>query len=94
MIVALSYFIAVILTIALAVLLYPISGFFWILGLLGRISDSIFSFTNRVIKSLWRDIKKSEQSVVAQWTCTCGCSNSGKFCSECGKSNPNVNTGK
>lgn len=24
------------------------------------------------------------------WTCTCGCSNSGKFCSECGKSKPEL----
>ena len=88
MVVALSYVIAIILTLALAIFLYPISAFFWILGLLGKISDNLFAFTNRVIKSLWRDIRNSDKNTAEQWVCSCGCANTGKFCSECGK--PNV----
>ena len=87
MVVALSYVIAVILTLALAIFLYPISGFFWVLGLLGKISDNLFAFTNRVIKSLWKDIRNSDKNSEGQWICSCGCRNTGKFCSECGKSN-------
>ena len=88
MVVALSYIIAIILTLALAIFLYPVSAFFWVLGLLGKISDNLFAFTNRVIKSLWRDIRNSDISTEEQWECSCGCTNTGKFCSECGK--PNV----
>ena len=88
MVVALSYIIAIVLTIALAIILYPISAFFWLLGLLGKISDTLFAFTNRVIKSLWRDLRNSEKNAAEQWMCSCGCTNTGKFCSECGK--PNV----
>ena len=87
MIVALSYVIAVVLTLALAVCLYPVSGLFWVLGLLGKISDNLFSFTNRVIKSLWKDLRQSEKQSAEQWLCECGTMNSGKFCTECGKSN-------
>lgn len=87
MVLALSYVIAIILTIILAILLYPISAFFWVLGLLGRISDKLFVFTNRAIKSLWRDIRNDNQNTVNQWVCSCGATNSGEFCSECGKSN-------
>lgn len=87
MIVALSYIIAIVLTLAIAIFLYPISAFFWVLGVLGKISDNLFSFTNTMIKSLWRDIRNSGKSATEQWVCSCGCSNTGKFCSECGKPN-------
>lgn len=87
MVVALSYVIAIILTLTLAIILYPISGLFWVLGLLGKISDNMFSFTNRVIKSLWRDIRAESNVSKEQWVCSCGCSNTGKFCSECGLPN-------
>ena len=92
MVVALSYVIAVILTLALAVLLYPISAVFWILGLLGKIADRLFTFTNRVIKSLWSDIKNGDKKSEEQWVCSCGCTNNtGNFCYACGK--PNMNAG-
>ena len=57
MIIALSYILAVLLTIALAVVLYPIAGLFWILGFFGKISEALFAFTSKVINSLWRDIR-------------------------------------
>ena len=87
MVVALSYVIAITLTVGLAIFLYPVSAFFWILGLLGKISDNLFSFTNRVIKSLWRDIRNTDKGSTEQWVCSCGCANTGKFCSDCGKPN-------
>ena len=100
MVVALSYLIAVILTVILAVLLYPIAGIFWGLGLFGRISDKLFGFTTKVIRSLWNDLRgisadenvKPNESIKNQWVCSCGCSNSGKFCSECGAPMPEVNS--
>ena len=88
MIVVFSYIIAVILTLALAIFLYPIAGLFWLMGLFGKISDNMFSFTTRVIKSLWKDIKGINEPTGEQWVCSCGCSNTGKFCSECGNSKP------
>lgn len=84
MIVALSYLIAVILTIALAVFLYPIAGTFWVLGLFGKVSEHMFGFTTKIIRSLWRDIRGVEKDMAEQWTCSCGCTNTGKFCSQCG----------
>lgn len=92
MIVALSYLLAVIITIALAILLYPIAGLFWILGLFGKLSDAIFKFTQRVIVSLWRDIRNMRATTnnthdsQDTWTCVCGCVSTGKFCTECGTS--------
>lgn len=59
MVVFLSYVIAVILTVGLAVCLYPLCAIFWISGLLGKISNGMFNFTNGVIKKLWQDIKGS-----------------------------------
>lgn len=56
MVVAISYVIAVILTGLLACVLYPISGLFWLIGLLGKIGENLFSFTNKMIKNLWADI--------------------------------------
>ena len=57
MIIAICYIIAILITIALAIVLYPIAGIFWVLGFLGKISEDLFAFTNRVINSLWRDIR-------------------------------------
>ena len=57
MIIALSYIFAVLITVALAIVLYPIAGLFWILGFFGKISEALFAFTTRVIHSLWRDIQ-------------------------------------
>lgn len=98
MVVALSYVIAVILTAALAISLYPLSAMFWVFGLLGKLSDGMFSFTKKTIAALWRDLKSSERATMAQatalidnteaWVCKCGCRNTGKFCSQCGGSKP------
>ena len=63
MVIALSYVLAVLLTIALAVVLYPIAGLFWILGFFGKISEALFAFTSKVINSLWRDIRNMNKPV-------------------------------
>lgn len=57
MVMAISYIIAVCITIAIACILYPIAALFWLFGLLGRISDVLFSFTTNVIRNLWKDLK-------------------------------------
>ena len=96
MIVALSYLFAVILTLALAIVLYPIAGLFWFLGLFGKMADWMFRFTKKAISSLWKDIRNMHSpmnnggNVVAEdsWTCTCGHTNGGKFCTWCGQSKP------
>ena len=98
MVVALSYVLAVIMTVALAICLYPIAAMFWVFGLLGKVSDGMFKFTKHTIAALWKDLKKSEQSTLSNanqmisaestWLCTCGCQNTGKFCSECGTIKP------
>ena len=64
MVIALSYILAVLLTIALAIVLYPIAGLFWILGFFGKISEALFAFTSRLIKSLWRDIRNVNKSAM------------------------------
>lgn len=100
MIIALSYIFAVLITIALAIVLYPIAGVFWILGFFGKISEALFSFTSRVINSLWRDIGSMNKpnaneivkdsvplivdEVTGAWECSCGTTNHGKFCVKCG----------
>ena len=90
MVVALSYILAVILTAAIAIVLYPISAIFWVLGLLGELSEYMFDFTQRTIKHLWKDITGSDEDkneaaeAKSGWTCSCGTVNTGKFCSECG----------
>ena len=91
---ALSYIIAVIITVALAIILYPIAALFWVFGLLGKLSDGLFAFTKRTISALWRDLKMSEQAYTNtpnptiesgdSWTCACGSVNTGNFCSNCG----------
>ncbi len=89
MIVALSYVIATILTLALAIVLYPISGIFWVLGLLGKAADNLFAFTNGKIKSLWKDIRSIERPATpTQWKCSCGNLNTGAYCSKCGAEKP------
>ncbi|MDD6033193.1 MAG: hypothetical protein PUC47_06875 [Oscillospiraceae bacterium] len=60
MIAALSYIIAVLITVALAVILYPVAGLFWILGLFGKLASAIFSLTRRIIRAMWNDIRKME----------------------------------
>lgn len=96
MVSVLSYLIAIIITIALAVFLYPIAGLFWMLGLFGKVSDIMFKFTSRIIRSLWRDIRgvKSDMNIedanFTYWQCECGKTNTGKFCSECGRMMPTV----
>lgn len=57
MVMAISYVIAVCITIAIACILYPIAALFWVFGLLGRISDVLFAFTTNVIRNLWKDLK-------------------------------------
>lgn len=56
MVVALSYIFAVIFTAVLACILYPIAGVFWLVGLLGKLSEQMFRFSNNAIKKLWADI--------------------------------------
>lgn len=88
MVLALSYVIALILTVVIAIFLYPISGFFWVLGLLGKISDKLFAFTNKAIKSLWADLKSNNsdnKKSKEEWVCSCGCTNTDDICSRCGK---------
>ncbi len=68
MIHAISYIIAVIITCLLAVILYPVAALFWLFGLIGRllvrvfelfgkISENMFKFTTKAIRSLWNDLK-------------------------------------
>lgn len=63
MVMILSYIIAVVITIFLAVFLYPISAFFYVIGkigyVLGILADYIFEHTNSGIKKLWEDIRKT-----------------------------------
>lgn len=64
MVMFLSYVIAVIITIILAILLYPISAVFFVIGkigsILGLLADFIFSHTNSAIKNLWEDIRHTK----------------------------------
>ena len=59
MVVALSYILAVIITILLAIILYPIAALFWIMGLFGKLSEHVFVFTKKTISALWKDIRTS-----------------------------------
>lgn len=96
MVLVLSYLLAVILTVALAIVLYPIAAVFWILGLFGKISDKMFKFTKKAISRLWKDLKESKnpekeeekQTDTIEWVCDCGSKNNGNFCATCGKPKP------
>lgn len=61
MVMFLSYIIAIVITLALAIILYPISAVFFIVAkvgyVLGILADFIFTHTNSGIKKLWSDIK-------------------------------------
>lgn len=96
MIVVFSYIIAVLLTIALAIILYPIAALFWLLemvgkllviifDLFGKVSDNMFNFTTKVIRRLWQDIKNLDHQVVVQATISVP-----QWTCKCGE----VNTGK
>lgn len=56
MVIGLSYVFAVIITGILACVLYPVAGVFWLVGLLGKVGQKLFEFSNHAIKSLWSDI--------------------------------------
>ncbi len=58
MIKILSKLFAVILTVAVAIVLYPICAFFYIFKLIGQISSVMFNFTNHFIAKIWADIKE------------------------------------
>ncbi len=92
MVILLSYLFAVVLTVALAIILYPIAAVFWILGLFGKISDKMFKFTKKAIAGLWKDLRETKNPekvpVDSEWTCSCGTKNKGRFCTNCGAANP------
>ena len=54
-----SYIVAVVITAIIAIILYPIAALCWIFSLIGKISDNLFSWTNKTIKKLWSDIGNS-----------------------------------
>lgn len=58
MIKIISKLFALILTIAIAIVLYPICAFFYIFKLIGQISSIMFGFTNHLIAKLWLEIKE------------------------------------
>ena len=74
MIVIFSYIIAVILTLAIAIILYPIAATFWlfemggkvlviVFELFGKVSDNMFKFTTKIIRHLWKEIKNMDSQV-------------------------------
>lgn len=64
MVIILSYIIAIIITLVLAIILYPISTVFFLVGSVGKViyklGDFIFKRTNKGIKKLWSDIKHTK----------------------------------
>lgn len=63
MVKALSFIIACVLTFLMVIILYPVAGFFWLIGKIGKIvdlvSDWIFEHANITIKNLWSDLKSN-----------------------------------
>lgn len=63
MIKAVSFVIACILTFLMVIILYPVAGFFWIIGKIGKVVDLvsnwIFEHANAAIKRLWSDLKST-----------------------------------
>ncbi len=57
MIKILSKLLAVIFTVIIAIVLYPICAFFYIFKLLGQISSVMFGFTNGLITKLWAEVR-------------------------------------
>lgn len=66
MVKALAYFFAIIITIMLAVFLYPISAIFWVFGLFGKIADIMFAWTRNRIRSIWAELKDMDGSGASQ----------------------------
>lgn len=60
MVVIFSKILAIILTVILACALYPIAAIFYVIGLFGMIGDTLFKWTNNVIKKLWGDLKNEK----------------------------------
>ncbi len=56
MVKTLSYILAIILTIAMVIVLYPIAAVFLVLGLMGRLSETLFDFTTDTIENLWFEL--------------------------------------
>lgn len=63
MIRGLSFIIACILTVLLAMILYPIAAIFWLIGIIGDVvgvvSKWIFVHANRMIHYLWADLRNN-----------------------------------
>lgn len=70
MVMVLSVIIAVIISAALAIVLYPITIIFWIVGkvgeITGKIGTAMFKFTTKIMKGLWSDIFGSSKATVVQ----------------------------
>lgn len=56
----LSRIIAIILTVILACILYPISGIFWVMAMIGKVGSYLFEWTNETIKKLWTDVNMEQ----------------------------------
>ncbi len=65
MISVLSFIIAVLLTIVVALILYPIAAIFWIFGLIGKLSEHTFKLTTKIISYLWKDLRKASKRLEA-----------------------------
>ena len=63
MVVVVSRLIAVVLTLILACLLYPVAAFFYIIGWFGKIGDVLFQWTNKMVKRLWEDLKNENENI-------------------------------
>ena len=54
----LSRIFAVLITVVLVIILYPIAAILWVLGFIGKLGTKMFEWTNKTIKKLWNDIKQ------------------------------------